>query len=200
MDPAFSAYATGVEIATMTGTPTATETPVIRVTDSALVGGHVDLTHTVTGTDTNATIAAAFAALVNGNAALAALGITATAVSTAVHITSKSLNATTYSRTSSANTTITLTGGPTETYSITNAEGTETLTATSPLANGSGAIIPLSDFTWSAANDVQNTPGGNGSLPAVDSPAVSYFYAGKPVPSFDYNTLAAMVAQGMPIM
>jgi hypothetical protein len=195
----FAVSTNGVELATITGTPTNGEQPVITITDSSVTGSPIPVTYTVTGGDTNNSIAAGFAALIMGNAALTSKGITATAVGNVVHIASTSKRQTTYARTNSANTTVTLSGGPTETQTlsggpteiptVTQTAGSEVLTATSPLAGGTGPVIPLRNFIYSNAVD----PTG------VSSGDVENFWAGKPK-NVDYTTLNNLVTQGQPVI
>ena len=187
-----AANTNGVETATISGTPTASETPSITITDAGLPGGAQTLTYTVQLADTNASIAAGFAALVAANAGCIASGITASAVGAVCSIASASPNQTTYSDTDSAHTTITLAGGPSETATAAGAAtetateanhtlGSEVLTVTSPMAGGSGPIIPTFNFQF-------NT--GDGFM--MD------FWQNKPY-LVDFLTLQKLVTQGMPI-
>jgi hypothetical protein len=96
--------------ATISGTPTPAEEPVITINDPALPGGTVPITYTVQALDTNEDIAAGFTSLINGDSDLSEAGITATSLAEVVTIVSNS--ETTLDKTNSANTTITLSGSP----------------------------------------------------------------------------------------
>ncbi len=114
-----------------------------------------------------------------------------------VAIASTSKAATTYARTNGAHSTFTLGGGPTETAAITGGPteiltvsntntGTEILTATSPLANGSGPIVPLNNFTLVKASN------GVGQASGFDTGIVTDYWRGQPV-RVDVRTLNALV-------
>lgn len=189
----------GPRTATITGVPNAGEIPVITFTDAALPGGTKAVPYTVQGGDTNNLIAAGFNTLINADVDLIAAGITSTVSTNVVTIVSASVYATTVARTNSAGTTVTLGGGPTETNTAggnatetltlaANNFGTEVLTATA-FSGGSGPILPQANFVFSYAN------------PSVDANLgqVEWYWAGTPV-NVDYLTVAAMVAQGQPII
>ena len=98
----------GTQNARIGGTITAGDLLTITIKDNGLPGGQQVISYTVLGTDTRKTIATAFAAAINTNANLQAVGVTATSHNNVVNIQSLSLKATTYSKTLSAGATETI--------------------------------------------------------------------------------------------
>jgi hypothetical protein len=202
-----AANTNGIKEAAISGaTPTAGEIPVITITDSGLSGGVLAVPYTVQNSDTNTLIAAGFKALINASAPLIALGITATNTGANLFITSASPNATTYARTNSTNTTITLSEGPTETATVGGGAletltvsqaniGSEILTAVSPLAGGAGPVIPTKNFQF-AQNNVQANQSG---FPDVSPGVFTDFWTGKPQ-LVDFETVVQLANQGMPVI
>ena len=196
----FAGSTNGVELATLGGTITTSDTLVITITDASVVGSPLAVTYTVLSSDTTLTIlAASIAAQINATAALTVAGITATSSGPVISIRSRSVKATSYARTNGGTETITLSGGagesvslaggPTETLSITNATaGSEVVTATSPLAGGAGPIIPLQDFNFS------QTDANGGSTANLYT-----FRVGIPVDP-GYVTVAALVDNQQPVI
>jgi hypothetical protein len=132
------------------------------------------------------------AALVIGDTALAALGITATSALAVCTVKSTSVNHTTYTSATSvgASETITLaslvtetntaTGAPTETLTVSDSSGSETFTEVQPVG-GSGAIVPTANFVLDEAYT-----------------GATNFWRGQPA-LVDYATLASIIAAGLPI-
>lgn len=187
-----SSNANGTTTATVTGTATNAEQPVITVIDAALGGGQTVFTYTeVVPSDDNTAIAVGFKNLINADAGCIAAGITATNLTNVLSIKSVSVNQTTYTRTNSAHTTITLGAGPTETATESGAAtetsteadtstGSEVLTPTTPMTGGSGPIIPFTNFQFQQGDSMLD------------------YWRGKPY-LVDYLTLMNLVSQGMPI-
>ncbi len=106
--------ANGTITASVAGSITAGDVVTINVFDAGLSGGSTSVSHTVAAGDTRKIIAASLASQINGNAGLAAIGVTALAVTPAgsvnvVNITSASSNATTYAKSTSPGATLSLT-------------------------------------------------------------------------------------------
>lgn len=196
----FATSVNGVETATVSGTPTNGEIPTITIIDAGLGGGQTTYSYTeVVPSDTNSTIAAAFATAMTADTALAALGITAVAVGAILSITSHSVNQTTYSRVNSTHTTITLAagptetgtlaGGPTEVEAVVSHVGTETLTP-AQFTGCTGPVIPTKTFNYSASN----------SFPGADGIG-SCLMLTKGVPVLlDYNSLVDLMNGAAPII
>jgi hypothetical protein len=96
--------------ATIGGTKTTKDILTIRVKDSGLAGGQLDVSYTVLAGGTLTTIATGIKNAINANSTLQALGVTATSVSTIVNLRSKSPNFTSYDKLTS--------GGATETIAL----------------------------------------------------------------------------------
>ncbi len=106
--------ANGTVTASVAGSITAGDIVTLTVFDAGLSGGSTSVSHTVAAGDTRKIIAASLASQINGNTSLAAIGVTALAVSPAgsvnvVNITSASSNATTYAKSTSPGATLSLT-------------------------------------------------------------------------------------------
>ncbi|MFN8654757.1 MAG: RHS repeat-associated core domain-containing protein [Candidatus Obscuribacterales bacterium] len=106
--------ANGTVTASVAGSITAGDIVTITVFDAGLSGGSTSMSHTVAAGDTRKIIATSLASQINGNASLAAIGVTALAVTPAgsvnvVNITSASSNATTYAKSTSPGATLSLT-------------------------------------------------------------------------------------------
>ncbi|MBK8223167.1 MAG: hypothetical protein IPK73_19295 [Candidatus Obscuribacter sp.] len=102
----------GVQTAAVGGTITAGNTLTVTVFDAGLSGGSKANTYTVQSGDTLASVATGIAAMLNTDSSLTGIGVSASAVSTVVNISSASINATTYSRATSGGATATLALAP----------------------------------------------------------------------------------------
>ncbi|MBK8221888.1 MAG: hypothetical protein IPK73_12760 [Candidatus Obscuribacter sp.] len=96
---------TGTSSATIGGTVTAGDVLTLTAFDAGLAGGQKSVNYTVLGTDTLTSIAAGLTAAVNGDSALAAVGITATAAGAVITLKSTSVNVTTYGQSTSGGST-----------------------------------------------------------------------------------------------
>lgn len=161
--PRVSASAT----ATIGGTVTAGNTITLTVTSGVISGGSTSVTYTVVSGDTTESIAAELASLLNTNAALVAAGAVATVSSSEVITLSWPGPVG-----NSAVLSYTLSGGATETVTLSPANG--------KLTGGSGPIIPLANFTFT-----------------YNAATMSFFY-GIPRNVGD-DLVSVMVTQGMPI-
>jgi RHS repeat-associated protein len=101
----------GVETAAIGGSKTTGDTVTITVYDPGLSGGSKAETYTVQSTDTLTSIASGLASVINGDSALSAIGVSANSVSTVINLTSQSLNATTYTQSTSGGATEAITLG-----------------------------------------------------------------------------------------
>jgi hypothetical protein len=90
---------------------TKTTGDVITVTDAGLSGGQEVVNYTVLSSDTVSSIASGIAAAINSDVNLQGIGVSATSAGTVVNIKSTSVNATTYSESTSAGATETITLG-----------------------------------------------------------------------------------------
>jgi RHS repeat-associated protein len=88
--------ANGPTTETVAGTGTSGDAVSITVSDAGLMSGPITIAHSVVGTDSPMSIAAALTTAINGNSALSGIGVTATSTGAVVTITSTSANATTY--------------------------------------------------------------------------------------------------------
>lgn len=100
----------GTQTAVIGGTKTTGNTLTITVYDAGLTGGTESVTYTVLSTDTLTSIASGLASAINADVNLQAINVSATSVSTVVNIKSASVNATTYTQSTNA--------GATETISL----------------------------------------------------------------------------------
>ena len=100
----------GTQLAAIGGSATTSDTVTVTVYDAGISGGSKAETYTVQSGDTLTTIAAGLAAVINGDSAMSAIGVTANSVSTVVNINSQSVNSTTYTQSTS--------GGATETVTL----------------------------------------------------------------------------------
>jgi len=101
----------GLETAAIGGTKTTGNVLTITATDAGLTGGSEPVNYTVLSTDTLTTIASAIAAAINADTHLSGIGVTATSSGTVVNIKSTSVNATTYTESTSGGATETITLG-----------------------------------------------------------------------------------------
>lgn len=92
----------GVQTMVISGGKTTGDVLTLNVFDAGLTGGSKSIAYTTLAGDTLTSIATNIAAAINADTSLQAIGVTATAVSTVVNITSVSQNATTYSQQKSA--------------------------------------------------------------------------------------------------
>lgn len=102
----------GIQTAVVGGMKTTGDTITVTVYDAALTGGSKADTYTVLPGDTLNSIASGIAAMLNSDSSLAAIGVTASAISTVVNISSASINATTYAKSTGVGATETLTLTP----------------------------------------------------------------------------------------
>ncbi|MBX9951070.1 MAG: hypothetical protein K2Y39_18005 [Candidatus Obscuribacterales bacterium] len=107
----------GTQTAIIGGTKTTGNVLTITVYDAGLAGGSKAINYTVQGGDTLATMTSGLAAAITADTSLAAIGVSATAVSTVVNIKSNSQNATTY--------TSSLSGGATATIALARTIGAQ---------------------------------------------------------------------------
>lgn len=98
-----------VENAVIGGTKRTGDVLTITFRDQALAGGLKAVPYTVLAADTLTTIAAGLTSAINADSSLAAIGVSATSVGTAITIKSNSQNATTYSQSKSNGATETIT-------------------------------------------------------------------------------------------
>lgn len=98
----------GVQTAVIGGTKTTGNVLTITVSDSGLSGGIKAANYTVLSGDNLVSIAAGIAAVINSDAALTAIGVTANSVNTVINIKSTSIHATTYSQSVSSGATETI--------------------------------------------------------------------------------------------
>lgn len=98
----------GVQTAVIGGTKTTGNVLTITVFDSGLARGSKAVNYTVLSGDTLTSIAAGLSSAINADAALTAIGVTATSVNTVVNIKSSSIHATTYSEAVSSGATETI--------------------------------------------------------------------------------------------
>ncbi len=128
----------GVHNARIGGTITAGDVLTLTVKDAGLAGGQESVAHTVLATDTTKTIATAFAAAINANANLQAIGVTAKPHSNFVSIQSLSLKATTYEKS--------LSPGATETIGLSACiNGTQTAVFGGTITAGDQLTITVFD-------------------------------------------------------
>ncbi|MBK8220826.1 MAG: hypothetical protein IPK73_07375 [Candidatus Obscuribacter sp.] len=99
---------TGTSSATIGGTVTAGDVLTLTAFDAGLAGGQKSVNYTVLGTDTLTSIAAGLTAAVNGDSALAAVGVTATSAGAVITLKSTSVNVTTYGQSTSGGSTATI--------------------------------------------------------------------------------------------
>jgi YD repeat-containing protein len=104
----FGIFKNGVENASIGGSKTTGDVLTITVHDPALSGGQEAVSYTVLAADTLATITTGLKSAINSDAHLSTLGVTATAASTAVSISSISTNATTYTESTNTSATETI--------------------------------------------------------------------------------------------
>jgi hypothetical protein len=107
----FEPSANSLETATVSGSVLAGDTVSITATSSSILNSPVTIMHTVQNTDTLATIAAALAAGISANAALAAADVTATATGPVVTIDYPPGLAVTWSKSNGTDADITLAAG-----------------------------------------------------------------------------------------
>lgn len=88
----------GIQTAVIGGTKTTGNVLTITVFDSGLSGGSKAANYTVLAGDNLVSIAAGIAAVINSDAALTAIGVTANSVNTVINIKSTSIHSTTYSQ------------------------------------------------------------------------------------------------------
>lgn len=100
----------GTQTATIGGTVTAGDTVTITIIDSGLSGGQKAINYTVQGGDTLTSIATALKNAINADANLQAINVSATSNAAVVSITSQSVNATSFTGSTS--------GGATETVTV----------------------------------------------------------------------------------
>jgi RHS repeat-associated protein len=105
----------GTQTATIGGSATTGDVVTLIAYDPGLSGGMESVGYTVATRDTLASIAAGLASAVNADTNLSAIGISANPVGTVVNLTSTSMNNTTYSESTSA--------GATETITVNNTTG-----------------------------------------------------------------------------
>ncbi len=150
----FTSAVNGTETATLSGSPTTDEIIYVTVHNAALMGGELIVDYTVLVSDTtNTDVATGLAAAINAESALSDIGITADSTGAVVTIYNEAVLSTTYTRTNSANTTITLAGGPSETVALVAVTG-------GPQA----AALTLVDKSGSPQNGIDLTAFWTGSL------------------------------------
>jgi RHS repeat-associated protein len=123
----------GVQTAVIGGTKSTGDQVTISIFDAGIGGGSKAETYNVGASDTLSSIASGLAALINGDSTLAALGISATSVSTVVNLSSTSNNLTTYAKSTSA--------GATETITLSQSTG-------------------ITQFAFNNLNELTSTSGG----------------------------------------
>jgi RHS repeat-associated protein len=101
----------GTQTAAIGGSKTTGDVLTITVFDAGLSGGSEPVNYTVASGDNLATIASSIASAINGDSNLSGIGVTASATSTVVNITSTSTNATMYTQSVSSGATETITLG-----------------------------------------------------------------------------------------
>jgi RHS repeat-associated protein len=101
----------GIQTAAIGGTKTTGNTLTLTVCDAGLATGQESVNYTVLTADTLSTIAAGLVTAINADANLSAIGVTAASVATVVNIKSTSLNATTYTQSTSSGATESITLG-----------------------------------------------------------------------------------------
>jgi len=104
--------ANGTQTAAIGGSKSTGNTLTITTYDAGLAGGSEAVTYTVLSGDTLPSIATGLAAAINADSNLSGIGVTASAVSTVVNIKSASINATTYTDSTSGGATETITLAP----------------------------------------------------------------------------------------
>ncbi len=153
--------------ATIGGTATSTNTVTLTVTAATISSGSLSVTYTVGASDTLDSIAEGLASLVNANANAQAVGLYATAALAVVTLNWPGPVG------NSAVVSYTLSGGATETVTLSPAGG--------GLTGGSGPIIPINNFNFT-----------------YNAATMSFFYGIPRVLGSDL--VALMVSQGMPIV
>ncbi|MCA9815504.1 MAG: hypothetical protein KC652_10355 [Cyanobacteria bacterium HKST-UBA01] len=104
--------ANGIETVAIDGNITDSDILTLTVFDAGLTSGSQAVTYTVGSSDTLEDVAAGLAAAINGNSNLSAIGVSATARSTVVNLSSVSLHLTTYGQSVSTDATERLTLAP----------------------------------------------------------------------------------------
>jgi RHS repeat-associated protein len=183
----------GIETAAIGGSKTTGDTVTITVYDPGLSGGSKAETYTVQSTDTLTSIAYGLASVINGDSALSAIGVSANSVSTVINLTSQSLNATTYTQSTSGGATETITLGTSTAatqYAYNNVNELTSLSAggavkyqaytnkplKSTMVNGSAATLNYAEnftgnATLSSGNNSTTASGTDGSNNTVTQTA-----------------------------
>lgn len=172
--------------ATIVGTAATGDTLNLTFTNAAIAGSPLTVTYVALGGESATALATALTALINGNAALIAAGVTATSALGVITFAYQAINGSIrYAQSvSPGSETITLIAAPTETIALaTNATETVVFTPSNgALSGGLGPVFASNNFEFAPSN------GG-----------ISAFFFGAPY-EVGYDVLAQMVAQGMPIV
>ncbi len=137
---AFNTVMNGTENISIGGTKTTGDTLTLTVTDAGLSGGTESVTYTVLSTDTLTTITTGLTAAINADTHLQGIGVTASSAGTVIGVKSNSVNATTYTTSTS--------GGATETMALSvNYNGIETVNITGSKTTGNILTITVYDST-----------------------------------------------------
>lgn len=139
------------------GTITNTDKVNILISDAGISGGTKTITKNVTGTDTTTTIATALASSINGDAALQAIGVTASSSGAKLTFTSVSTNATTYGS-STSNSGGTALGTETVLVGL-PANGTTTASIAGTVASGDQFTLTVFDAALSGGSIAKTVTG-----------------------------------------